>query len=412
MTSKKYPLINNSVLSKIAACAVGCMTLPLAGVAQEAAPPSVPVTEPSSPSDWLVWGPVSAHPYAGYTVLYDDNIDLNSTNKVDDIIVHFTPGLALHAGDTANREERYMLADYSADPTFFIQEGGHRNVVDHRGSLSVLWPISRLTLGLSQDYMAITESSVDVGARVQRRFYNTRITSTYELSDKTSFEVNGRYINRDYSNPTFVKGQEFSNDDWFNYEVTPKLSTAVGVAFGWVDLKSHPNQSYQRALVRAIYSLTEKLDVNAQAGAELREFQSNRSDLTSPIFGLGVEYHPFARTTLNLDANREENNSSVLSTLNYVSTSITGSIRQEIAADVFLTIAGGFVNSDYHGAAPGALTSRNDNYYFIRPSVDANLGEHWKTGIFLQYRENDSNVATGGLDFENFQAGMQASYTF
>jgi hypothetical protein len=156
--------------------------------------------------------------------------------------------------------------------------------------------------------------------------------------------------------------------------------------------------------------VTEKLEANATGGVELREFDSDRSDKLGGVFGVGLVYRPVVRTTLNLNANREENNSSVFAGLNYVANSIVGSIRQELRQDLFLTAAGGYVNSDYSGAAPGVTTSREDNYYFIRPSLDAILGEHWKTGIFLQYRENDSNVT--GLGFDNFQAGMQASYTF
>jgi hypothetical protein len=410
MTSKKHPLMKKAGLVQLTTCAIGCLTMPILSNAQEAAPPSVPVTEPSSPSDWLQWGAVSAHPYAGYTVLYDNNIDLSGTNKIDDVIVHLTPGITLHAGDTANRQERYLLVDYSADPTFFIQEGGHRNAVDHRGNLSLLWPVSRLTLGLSQDYVAITEPSVDVHRRIQQTTYNTRLTSRYQVSDKSAIEVNGRYVNRDYNDPSFVKSQEFSNDDWFDYQVTPKLSTALGVALGWVDIRNNPDQNYQRGLVRAKYEVTEKLDAHGQAGVENRQFQSGRSDRLGPVFGLGAVYQILPRTVLSLDVNREENNSSVLAGLNYVATSLTAAIRQELSEDIFLNVAGGYVNSDYRGAAPTINSTRNDDYFFVRPSLDAMLGEHWKTGIFLQYRENKSNVKN--VEFDNFQAGMQASYTF
>src|SRR5206468_2970343 len=53
---------------------------------------------------------------------------------------------------------------------------------------------------------------------------------------------------------------------------------------------------------RLNYEVTAKLFLYASAGVEFRQFDGNRDTYDSPVFELGLTYHPFSGTYLTLAA--------------------------------------------------------------------------------------------------------------
>src|SRR5258707_263928 len=78
-------------------------------------------------NDWssvqfLKWGPFDVHPTASASVLYDDNIYINtSTNVQSDFIWVTTPGVVVGLGDYLARQGNLLLFHYMPSFLFFTE---------------------------------------------------------------------------------------------------------------------------------------------------------------------------------------------------------------------------------------------------------------------------------------------------
>ena len=85
-----------------------------------------------------------------------------------------------------------------------------------------------------------------------------------------------------------------------NYQMFPKTNIGLEVVGGIPDQSSSPLQYYQQARVRLHYVATGKLNLKFSGGVEAREFEGRNYIKISPVFSLGLDYHPFDGTTLSV----------------------------------------------------------------------------------------------------------------
>ena len=344
-------------------------------------------------------------------MVYDDNIYINPTNKQSDVIWTVAPSITLGAGDY--REQQANLLSLRYTPSFiFFTEQDRNNAIDHDALVSGQWRPDPWKFGLQQSYQNYSGALVDVGNRVDRQVYNTSLEAVYELTPKTSFELDGRQSINDFKTP-LRSYNEWQVAGWMDYEVMPLLKTGLGITGGFVDVNPGANQTYQQILARATYSLTELLDVRGSAGGELREFDGGQRNRANPVFTLGASYHPQENTTLKLDAYRRSQASALQvknQDQNYTTTGFSGGVRQVLFENYALNLTGGYEKSDYTSNVGGQSADRHDNYFFAQFAADANLLDKLTVGVFYQYRKNDSSDPTHG--FENHQVGLNISYRF
>ena len=55
------------------------------------------------------------------------------------------------------------------------------------------------------------------------------------------------------------------------------------------------DQTFEQINLRLNYEVTAKLSLYASGGVEFRQFDGNRNTYDSPVFEVGVTYHPFQR---------------------------------------------------------------------------------------------------------------------
>jgi len=348
------------------------------------------------------------------SVVYDDNIYISHTNKQSDVLWTIAPSVTLGAGDY--HEQQASLLSISYTPSFiFFTDQSRNNAIDHDAQLNAQWRQDPWKLGLQQSYQNYSGALVDVGNRVDRQIYNTALEAVYELTPKTSFELDGRQSINNFK--SLRSYNEWQAAGWMDYEVMPLLKTGLGFTGGFVDVTPGANQTYQQVLARATYSLTELLDVRASAGGELREFEGGQNNRANPVFTLGATYRPRENTSLKLDAYRRSQASAIqvqslgqAQDQNYTTTGFSGSVRQVLFENYALNLTGGYENSDYTSNIRGQAANRNDNYFFAQFALDANLLDKLTVGVFYQYRNNDSTDNT--RSFDNHQVGLNISYRF
>ncbi len=403
-------------------------------LAQEAVTPgSVEVS-----SEWLHWKMFNVHPRLATGLTYDDNITLQHTNALSDVIYNLTPGVSVVGGDPL-AGDKLLTLDYLANIQFFL-EHKEFDAVDHVAKISGLLPFAKLTLGGSAIYEKVRTPDVVLGLRVQRTGYGIGLTARYDLSPKTSLEENFTYRKTEYAEKGLIGSREFFNDNWINHQISSKVNLGLGITLGKLDQDFGPAQTYERLLLRAVYTLTYKLDLTASAGGEWRQYRSfdqvvgrlviisgpptnsmtntvpivaheKASSSFAPVFNIGAIFRPREGTTINLEAHRSDQNSPTLAGYNYTLTGFSVGVRQKFLQRFSANFGGSYGNASYHAASKNRGLTREDSYYAVNAGVDALITKRWVAGISALHRSGNSSDSSGTI-FDNNQVTVQTTYSF
>lgn len=378
----------------------------------------------------LRFGGLDVFPHAAVSAVYDDNLFISHENTVSDLEWSLAPGLTMVAGDVSTylpgsvtlsqvrdlldyslvedsaKPQRFAGVDYTPSINLFTDHDANNNV-DHFAGLSAGYAFSRLAVGLDQDFSRVADKANEVGSRVVRTLYETKLRTRYEFSDRSNLEVNGKYTGYDYAEARYQGFQEVKNEDWFNRQMGAKVSAGLGVVFGFVFPEINADQTYQQVLLRGIYRLTGKLDVRLMAGGEYREYENGRAATIDPVFGIAAIYQPSERTTLTLDGHRMDQ-PSPFGDYNYVTLGVYAGVRQTIVGSWSVGLSGGYDSIEYVRSRSSANGNRSDGYLSLRASVDYDMNSHIKWALFYILRQNDST--SQNYEYENNMVGLQVTW--
>jgi hypothetical protein len=356
--------------------------------------------------------------------VYDDNINLNRTNQISDFYTSIEPALMLGFGDTEGRTENYLRLDY-IPAVFLFADHSENNSLQHVIRLEGQYRASRLTLNLSQSVQLMDgvdvqaqntaggldqQVNLDVAGRTEFDIYATHFNAAYYVTGKTFLSAGADYTNNHYSE--LISSQVITGNFFLNYNYSPKVVVGLGGTFGYdkVD-EPNPDQNFEQANLRVSYQATGKIDFAGSVGVEFRHFEDETVDThVSPIFEIGVNYTPFDGTRISLAANRRIYNSAVLADQNYTMTNITGGIQQRLFQRLFLGFNGGYESSDYFSTTGAAAPSRNDDYFFVQPSIAVSVTRFWTLGAYYLHRVNSSTL--DAFDFHDNQVGIRGTLQF
>jgi len=373
-------------------------------------------------------GPISSQPrrfYYGFqfTVrgVWDDNIFISHTNRVSDYYFAIEPQITLGVGDIQGRSRSYLRLDYMPSGILFVDHS-NQDAFNQLIHLEGGYDTGRLKLSLFED-IALLESAnlnsiidttglwanLDASAPTRVNIFNTRLTANYALTGKVSLQ--GELGSSIYFYPNHISDYNASAGLYLYYDWLPKLSVGVGGTFGydWVDDPT-PNQAFEQVNARLNYQATAKLGVYASAGVEFRQFDGNRNTYTTPVFEVGVEHHPFEGTKLTLAAGRRIYNSGFQPNQDFANTYVVGRLQQRLFRRVYLGLGVGYENSNYFAAVRNLNTPRDDNYWFIEPSVDVLITRWLSAGVYYLHRDDDSSLSS--FSFYDNQVGVRATVRF
>lgn len=346
---------------------------------------------------------------------YDDNITLTRANQIDGTFARLRAVLSLGVGDIEAREGNYLRLDYTPTAFFYLDHSNY-DTLDHLVHLEAYHRFRRLALTLGEDIQSTANSTaeavtsggtftrgtnVDVGVRKRLTNYSTRVNASYDLTGKTSVSVGATYSASDYD--ALINSQTIAGTLGLDYHYGPKLTFGLAGTVGdnAVDDPS-PDQSFEQINLRASYELTGKIATNASAGVEFRQFEHGSSGHTAPVFDLGITYTPFDGTSVSLSGSSQTLNSATLAAQDYSSTQLTASIRQRLLQRFTVAFTAGYQNLSYFNTLNGESTTRDDNYYFVQPSVDVRITNFWYAGAYYLHRQNDSSFESFGFDDNQF----------
>jgi putative beta-barrel porin BBP2 len=359
----------------------------------------------------------------GLTVrgVWDDNIFISHTNRVSDYYVAIEPYITLGVGDLEGRNKSYLRLDYMPSAILFVDhsdEDAFNQLIHLEGGYNS----GRWTLSLSED-IALLESAnlnsffdttglwanTDASGPTRVNIFYTRLRADYQLTGKVYLQ--GEFDSPIYFYPDHISSYQISGGLYVYYNWLPKVSVGIGGTFGydWVDDPT-TNQTFEQVNARLNYEVTSKFFLYASAGVEFRQFDGNRSTYTSPVFEVGMTYNPFSGTTLTLAAGRRIYNSGYQPNQDFGSTYVVGRFQQRLFRRLYLGLGAGYENSDYIATDRDVSAPRNDDYWFIEPSLDVLITRWLSAGVYYLHREDSSNIAF--FSWDDNQVGVRATVRF
>ena len=356
--------------------------------------------------------------------VYDDNINLSHDNRIADFYTTIEPAIMLGFGDIDARVENYIRLDY-LPAVFLFADRSENDSVQHVIRVEGQYRINRLTLNLSQMVQIMDgvdvqtqntagsldqQVNLDVAGRTRFNIYTTHLNAAYYLTGKTFVSSGADYTATHYSQ--LISSDVFSANLFLNYNYSPKMIVGIGGTFGdnRVDAPN-PDQTFEQVNVRLSYQVTGKIDFVASGGCEFRHFEGDKRDqYVSPVFEIGLHYAPFDGTTISLTANRRTLNSAVLASQDYAVTNFSVGVQQRLLDRFYLGVNAGYENSDYFSTIANAGSTRQDDYFFVQPSIAVRVTRFWSVGAYYLHRANSSSF--DAFSFHDNQVGLRASLKF
>jgi len=360
--------------------------------------------------------------------VWDDNIFLTHTNKTSDYYFAIEPVITVGVGDIQGRNRSYLTLSYMPSAILFVDHSD-QDAFNQLISLGGGYSSGRLTLGLSVS-VALLESAnlnsffdttglwanTDATSSTRMNIFYTRAFANYALTPKLSLQAElGSPI---YVYPGHISDYSITGGLYLYYEVRPKLSLGIGGTFGyvWVDNPT-ANQTFEQINLRLNYQWTSKVGLYASAGVEFRQFDGNRNTYDTPVFEFGLSYNPFSGTFISLAAGRVIYPSGYVDNQDFAATYVAARFQQRLFHRVYLGLGVGYEWSNYIATDRNVSATRDDNYWFIEPSLDVLITRWMSAGVYYLHREQSSNDngAPGGQNFFNWednQVGVRATVRF
>jgi len=341
---------------------------------------------------------------------YESNLFIQPTGAQHDFIFRISPGVAVGWGEFKSelygpenfrhRFERYsgknyLYVDYSPSYTWYADHSD-LDTFDHAARLEGEWNLQRFAFGARASYVTQTMPVEDIGNRVKQKELTGALTSRYDYSGKTSFEVNAFYDGLRY-NGDGVNSSEWRNEDWMNYQISPKIKLGIGATLARVNREFGASQDYEQARVRAIYEASEKLTVSLTGGAEWRQTDGGE-DRTDGIFELDLAWSPFDGTYIYLQGYRRSVTGNTDASDYYVATGVLAQCRQRLFQRFYFDLTLQYQNADYQVPEGSVGLNRSDNLFVVRPGVGFDLASWANCEISGEYRRNDSTDSQRGFD--------------
>jgi hypothetical protein len=359
-------------------------------------------------------GGLDVFPHAAAVSMYDDNVLITHTNAISDVEWSLLPGVTVVAGDVStafpgsvtleqlrdllsyslvsdeDKPSRFVGIDFTPSINIFTEHSDLNNV-DYNAGMTAGYAFSKLSLALDQDFARVATKDNEIGDRVTRILFDTKLKARYQLTDRTLLEVDGRYIRSYYGNSIYQGYSEFRNEVWVDRRIGGKLDLGVGAAFGWVYPDVNPNQTYQQALLRGLYQISGKLDVRSYLGVEVREYDGGISDTVDPVFNLILIYQFRPKTTFTLEAHRRDQPSPE-GFYNYKTLGFSGGVKQKLFEKFSASLSAGYDSVDYVQLSSTATVNRSDGYYSVRAQLDYEVDRHFIASLFYIYQADSSNI--------------------
>ncbi len=341
--------------------------------------------------------------------IYNNNI-FSRVQKEGDFITKLAVTGEYRTGDLKATDGNYFDFVYTPSLHLYARHS-HETGVDQNVDAFYGHHWTKLTLSLEQIYQKTQETDASIGGLVTADKFTTVAQAKFIYSPNLDIILTGRQDIIDYDQPAYTDTKEWSGTLYALYHVDPKLAVGFGPRIGYLNIDMSPNETYQQFLARLFYDPTEKLHFQGTAGAEDRQYQTvGRSDTLEPVFELDGVYLPNPSTTLTLNTSRRFEPSYNVLGQDYIATNVSVSAKQRFFQAYFLALTAGYENDEYQNVTPMPGAQREDDYFYLQPSLTWAANGWLKVSAFDRYAEDNSNFDI--FTYDTNQVGVSISATY
>jgi hypothetical protein len=353
-----------------------------------------------APSSFLQWGNITARPHVSAGIVYGTQLQTQGGTKTDSLVEQFSAGSLFQLGSK-------WTVDYTAALSFFSA----RNLKDSLGqnvSLSGATAYGDWTFGLAQSYSTSSQPLIETGRQTDTEQFQTSLSAGYHFNSKWMLDLGVSQSIR--SADQFTSSRSWSTMDWLNYQIAPRISVGAGLGGGYEDVNRGSDMTYEQFQARLNMRIAQKLNVALNGGGEVRQIIGSGGDpLVNPIYGASMVYSPFQLTTVSLSANRAVT-ASLLQGQITESTDISLAVSQRLLGLFYLTLGGGYRNTQYILSNSSLALNRQDD----GASFSARLSYGFIKGgtISIFFNQNDNTSTATAFGFSSAQIGGNIAYSF
>jgi hypothetical protein len=344
-------------------------------------------------------------PHLELSTLIDDNIFIQRENPISDLIQSVTPGLELQWGLPTLDDSLYAALDYTLRQEIFLNHS-EQNSLDQDSKLLVHYRFTKLVLEASHESRSVTAANIDAGGRVNLTTERTSAAAKYRWSPKTSFEIDLNQEANDYENLTDFRERRIQSS--MNYAIDPKVTGSLEYDVGFVNAHQQPDQNFQQLSGRVGYEINPSFNLSARMGFEFRKMQ-NTDSTARPAFDVQMHYNWQRRLNVILNA-YQRTQTSVWSTGGYyTSWGGGGTLSCQILSRLALSLNANWNDSTYEMNS-NPITSRQDQYFSVKPEVRYALDEYCYLAFSHEYIKNISTARA--REFGNNRTTISLNFNY
>ena len=343
------------------------------------------------------------------SVYYDDNIYTSRKWEVDDIIFRISPHFGIDMGDVDGLVDNYGILRYS--PVFNIyNENEAENTLDHDATFEGQLRFGRLAIHGYSRFQRLRDAQPDVGSRYDEDVFTNALRAVYNVSPKTNLEVGAKNVITDHGGDDSL----FDSTEWIydvvgEYVVSDKTRIGLGYAYGILDVDgTSTDQTYDRPFGRFRWYPTGKLSLESIVGVDIRDLQTGSRDTF--VYDVSLQYNPRAGTAMHFSTYRDIEPSVFFEDQNFDTTGIDFKIEQRVGPRWYAGFEAGYEWADYYAVDATTASPRDDEYYFLHPSLTYAFRDWMNLEFWYRYRSNESTIAA--FDYDNNQFGVSMNVVF
>lgn len=337
------------------------------------------------------------------SVEYNDNIYLDPSDKVDDVILHFIPRADLALGSEV-AESSFRLS-LSEDFSYYV-DNDENNTQNTHFSANYNYAGAHLKASVAVGYDMMSQNSArdhranrnsERGDLVRYDTWYARANGDYQLTAKLSATAGFNYSGKHYRNhrDSYADQQSYSIPVSLMHSlITEKLRGGVTYQYTYTDLaRYNANRplGYQETHfigLNMMGEVSEKLDVNARIGSSTISYhrRNPNPDSSSTLsFSGTATYKATDKTTASLAVNRDFEISGTAQSIK--STGVSLAINHTIDAKWSAHENISWVNDDY------VTVDRKDNIYTLGAGLGYRVNDYLSLGADYRFQWDDSDMS-------------------
>lgn len=366
-----------------------------------------PVVIPEAKNGWL--SSLNVGLGLDSSLIYDDNLFLDPSNKTEDTAFRLEPRITVHTGDYDAKKNSYLAARYMPQWNYFLDNSGESRF-DQDVLADLQYRLQRLTLGAFTRYRTLSEPNADVATRFDRSKWNNALRAAYSVSSKTNLEAGFRTLRvRHDGDALLIDSDEWAVDGLIEYVFSEKTRLGFGYEYGELDVDgSTADQRFHRPIGRFLWYPTGKVSLELRGGIDFRDLP--RGNTSSGIYEANVQWNPRPTTATQLTSYRRISPSEFFRDQNITTTGVTFKLDQLIGRRFYAGFETGFERARYSSVTGEESIDRDDEYFLIRPWVGYSFDDWIRLEVFYRYRTSDSTL--DAFSYDNNQFGTTLSMDF